>query len=404
MATTINYIDRQVLGILAPTLSRSLHWSETDYGDIVSWFSFAYALGFLGAGRLIDRIGVKRGLGLAVVTWSLAAVAHAFVVTATGFSIARAALGLGESAIFPGAIKSVAEWFPKRERALAAGLFNAGTNTGAIVAPLVVPALTLWRGWQWAFIVTGALGILWLAFWIPLYRSPSAAGSVADEQRLIAGESWWTLLAHRQTWAFAVGKLLADPVWWFYLYWLPKFLDAKYGIKLSGLAIGLVAVYVTADVGSIGGGWLSSHLIARGWSVNRARKTAMLAMALLILPTALAPFARGAWLAIALVAIAAAAHQAWSANVYTLASDMFPPSAVGSVVGIGAFSGAMAGVVFQRLVGRVLDANGGNYAPIFLYCGAAYLVAWTIMHALAPRLEPVASVSRNAAIGSNFAT
>ena len=400
VATTINYVDRQVLGILAPTLSRELHWSETAYGDVVSWFSFAYALGFLAAGRLLDRIGVKRGLGAAVVTWSLAAMAHALVRTATGFSLARAALGVGESAIFPGSIKSVAEWFPKRERALAAGLFNAGTNTGAIVAPLVVPYLALRWGWQWAFIATGALGFLWLALWIPFYGNPATSPRVSNDERMLITSdppdapmptsSWTSLLGYRQTWAFAVGKLLADPVWWFYLYWLPKFLDAKYGIKLSGIALPLIVVYVTADVGSIGGGWLSSSLIKRGWTVNRARKTAMLAMALLILPTALAGRADSAWVAIGIVAVAAAAHQAWSANVYTLASDMFPRSAVGSVVGIGAFAGAMGGVLFQRGVGRLLDANGGNYAPIFVVCGSAYLVAWMLIQLLSPKLEPVA--------------
>src|SRR5205814_4225766 len=232
VATTINYVDRQILGILAPTLSRELHWSETAYGDVVSWFSFAYALGFLAAGRLLDRIGVKRGLGAAVVTWSLAAMAHALVRTATGFSLARAALGVGESAIFPGSIKSVAEWFPKRERALAAGLFNAGTNTGAIVAPLVVPYLALRWGWQWAFIATGALGFLWLALWIPFYGNPATSPRVSNDERMLITSdapdapmptsSWTSLLGYRQTWAFAVGKLLADPVWWFYLYWLPK--------------------------------------------------------------------------------------------------------------------------------------------------------------------------------------
>ena len=399
MATTINYVDRQVLGILAPTLGRELHWSETAYGDVVSWFSLAYALGFLAAGRLLDRIGVKRGLGGAVVAWSLAAMAHALARSATGFSLARAALGVSESAIFPGAIKSVAEWFPRRQRALAAGVFNAGTNTGAIAAPLIVIPLAQRWGWQSAFVVTGALGLVWLALWVPLYGMPESNPRVSrDERTLIASdppekplpsESWTAFLGYRQTWAFAVGKLLADPVWWFYLYWLPKFLDARYNVKLSGLTLPLIAVYLTADLGSIGGGWLSSWLIARGWSVNRARKTAMLAMALLILPTALAPLAQGMWLAIGIVAVAAAAHQAWSANVYTLASDMFPRSAVGSVVGIGAFAGAMGGVLFQRAVGRILDANGGNYAPIFVYCGSAYLVAWAIIHLLAPRLEPV---------------
>ncbi|HEY2375227.1 MAG TPA: MFS transporter [Gemmatimonadaceae bacterium] len=400
VATTVNYVDRQILGILAPTLSRALHWSETDYGDVVAWFTIAYALGFLVAGRLLDRIGVKRGLGAAVVLWSLASMAHALVRTAAGFSIARAALGLGESAIFPGSIKSVAEWFPKRERALAAGLFNAGTNTGAIVAPLIVPPLTLYWGWQWAFVVTGALGLLWLALWIPFYASPTMSRHVTfDELSLIRSDaadapmpsqSWMRLLGYRQTWAFAIGKLLADPVWWFYLYWLPKFLDSKYGIKLSGIALPLIAVYVTADVGSIGGGWLSSWLIGRGWSVNRARKTAMLAMALLIVPTMLVGKANSAWLAIGIVAVAAAAHQAWSANVYTLASDMFPRAAVGSVVGIGACAGAISGVLFQRGVGRLLDANGSNYAPIFVVCGSAYVVAWLLIQLLSPRLEPVA--------------
>jgi ACS family hexuronate transporter-like MFS transporter len=398
IATTINYVDRQVLGILAPTLQRELSWSETDYGDIVSWFSLVYAFGFLIAGRLIDRIGIKRGLGAAVVAWSIAAMAHAFARTAAGFSIARAMLGLGESAIFPGAIKTVAEWFPKRERALAAGLFNAGTNTGAIVAPRLGPAITLRWGWQWAFILTGALGLLWLLLWIPLYRDPDVNPRVSPAElarirsdgvdRNDAPVSWVRLLGYRQTWAFAAGKLLADPVWWFYLYWLPKFLDAKYGVKLSGLALPLIVVYLIADVGSIGGGWLSSALLARGWSLNRARKTAMLLMACLIVPTAFAPRAPNMWVAVLVVAVAAAAHQAWSANVYTLASDMFPRSAVGSVVGIGAFAGAMGGVVFQRVIGRVLDANGHDYAPIFAVCGGAYLVAWTIIHFIVPRLEP----------------
>ena len=400
MATTINYVDRQILGLLAPTLSRELHWSETNYGDIVSSFTIAYALGFLVAGRWLDRVGVKRGLGAAVVVWSLASMAHALVRTATGFSIARAALGLGESAIFPGSLKSVAEWFPKRQRALAAGLFNAGTNMGAIVAPLIVPPLALHWGWRWAFVVTGALGFLWLLLWIPLYSSPETSPHVsADERSLIRSdppesplpsESWTRLLGYRQTWAFAVGKLFADPVWYFYLFWLPKFLDSKFGIKLSGIALPLVAVYLAADVGSIGGGWLSSWLIGRGWTVNRARKTAMLAMALLILPTSLVGKANGAWLAIGIVAVAAAAHQAWSANVLTLPSDMFPRSAVGSVVGIGAFTGAIVGFLFQRGIGRVLDANGGNYTPIFMVCGSAYLIAWILIQLLSPKLEPVA--------------
>ncbi len=390
VATTINYVDRQVLGILAPTLQRELHWTEADYGDIVSWFSFAYAFGFLVAGRVIDWIGVRKGLGIAVVAWSLAAIGHAFARTAAGFSFARAALGASESAIFPGSIKTVAEWFPQRERALATGIFNAGTNTGAILTPLIVPWIALRWGWQWAFVTTGALGFLWLLLWIPLYRNPPATGASVAAPRV----PWVSLFGYRQTWAFIVGKLLADPVWWFYLYWLPKFLDAKYGVKLAQVAAPIIAVYLIADVGSVGGGWLSSTLIKRGWSVNRARKATMLAMALLIMPTTLASRAPTMWVAVLIVAVAAAAHQAWSANVYTLASDMFPKSAVGSVVGIGAFAGAMGGVVFQRVTGRVLQANGSDYSPIFVVCGLAYVTAWTIIQLLAPRLEPARLATR----------
>ena len=385
VATTINYVDRQVLGILAPTLQRELHWTETDYGNIVSWFSFAYAFGFLVAGRIIDWIGVRRGLAAAVVAWSAAAIGHAFATTAAGFAVARAMLGVSESAIFPGSIKAVAEWFPQRERALATGIFNAGTNTGAILTPLLVPWIALRWGWQWAFVGTGALGLLWLLLWIPLYRNPeSSRDSLVAAPRV----PWVNLFSYRQTWAFIFGKLMADPVWWFYLYWLPKFLDAKYGVKLAQVAAPIIVVYLIADVGSVGGGWISSTLIKRGWSVNRARKSTMLAMALLIVPTTLVSRAPSMWAAVLIVGVAAAAHQAWSANVYTLASDMFPKSAVGSVVGIGAFAGAMGGVVFQRVTGRVLQANGSDYGPIFVVCGLAYVTAWAIIHLLAPRLEP----------------
>ncbi len=384
VATTINYVDRQVLGILAPTLQRELHWTEADYGDIVSWFSLAYAFGFLIAGRVMDWIGVRRGLAAAVVAWSFAAMAHAFAKTAAGFSIARAMLGVSESAIFPGSIKAIAEWFPQRERALATGIFNAGTNTGAILTPLLVPWIALTWGWQAAFVVTGALGLLWLLLWIPLYRNPPGSETTLTAARV----PWVSLFGHRQTWAFIVGKLMADPIWWFYLYWLPKFLDAKYGVKLAQVAAPIIVVYLIADVGSVGGGWISSALIKRGWSVNRARKTTMLAMALVIVPTAFVSRAPSMWAAVLIVGVAAAAHQAWSANVYTLASDMFPKSAVGSVVGIGAFAGAMGGVVFQRVTGRVLQANGSDYTPIFVVCGLAYVTAWTIIHLLAPRLEP----------------
>jgi len=392
-------MDRQVLSILAPTLQAELHWSESQYASVVYSFTLVYAFGFLIAGRWLDRVGVRRGFATAVVVWSLAAIGHAFARTTAGFSAARAFLGLGESANFPGAIKSVGEWFPREERALATGIFNAGTNTGAILTPLIVPWIALTWGWRWAFVITGSLGFLWLFVWLALYPQKGsgewgvvrdgAPDSTTPHSPLPSRAPWLSLLAHRQTWAIVAGKFLADPVWWFYLYWLPKFLDTTYGIKLGKVALPLITVYLLADVGSIGGGWLSSSLLKRGWTVNRARKTAMLLMALAIVPTALAPRAGSLWAAVLIVAVAAAAHQGWSANVYTLASDMFPPSAVASVSGIGGFAGAMGGVLFQWLTGRILDATGSNYASIFAVCGFAYVTAWTIIHVLAPRLEPV---------------
>src|SRR5215212_1577901 len=278
-ATTINYIDRQVLGILAPTLQGELGWTESQYGDIVSWFSFAYAFGFLGMGRLLDRFGVRRGFSFAIVAWSLAAMAHAWARTAGAFSLARGALGLGESGNFPAAIKTTAEWFPRRERAFATGIFNAGSNVGAVVAPMLVPFITLRWGWRWAFIATGAFGFVWLLAWLAFYRSPEKHPRVSraelayirsDPAEATEHVPWLSLLRYRQTWAFFLAKGLTDPIWWFYLYWLPKFLDANWGVKLAGVAAPLIVIYAVADVGSVGGGWFSSALIKRGWTVNRA--------------------------------------------------------------------------------------------------------------------------------------
>jgi MFS transporter, ACS family, hexuronate transporter len=395
-ATTINYIDRQVLGILAPTLQRELQWSEADYGAIVSWFSLAYGVGLLFVGRILDRIGVRLGFSIAIVVWSLAAMGHALARTVGGFSLARASLGIGEAANFPGAVKAVAEWFPKKERALATGIFNAGSNVGAIVAPIVVPWIALTWGWRWAFVATGAVGFLWLLFWLPTYRDPSAHPKVtppelahirSDPTESTAAIPWASLLRHRQTWAFVVGKSLTDPVWLFYLFWLPKFLDTNWGVRLSGLAAPLVAIYVLADVGSIGGGWFSSRLISSGWSVNRSRKTAMAVAAVLILPTLFAPFARSLWIAVAIVSVAAAAHQWWSANLFTTVSDMFPRRAVASVVGIGGFVGAMSAMGFQRLTGYILEATGSNYRIIFVICAIVYVGALGLFHLLVPRMD-----------------
>lgn len=395
-ATTINYMDRQVLGILAPTLQKEIGWSEAQYGAIISWFTLAYAFGYLGAGNLMDRLGTRIGFSISVFLWSLAAMSHALARTVFGFGAARFALGLGESGNFPASIKTVAEWFPVRERALATGIFNAGSNVGAIVAPLVVPWIALRYGWQAAFIAVGLLGFIWLAFWIPVYRRPrehprcSASELAHIESDVIEPPvrvRWLKLFKYRQMWAFAIGKFLTDPIWWFYLYWLPKFLDARYGIKLASIAAPLIVIYLLADVGSVGGGWLSGALIKRKWTVNKARKTTMLIAALLIVPTMFAPAANTLWLSVGIVGVAAAAHQWWSANIFTLASDMFPRAALGSVVGVGGFAGAMGGVLFQRVTGLVLQSNGNNYTPIFVVCGLAYVTALLIIHLLVPRLE-----------------
>jgi len=396
-ATTINYIDRQVLGILAPTLQTELHWTETDYGAIVSWFTLAYAIGYLGVGRLLDKIGTRIGFAFSVTVWSIAAMGHALANTAAGFGFARFALGLGESGNFPASLKTVAEWFPVRERAFATGIFNAGSNIGAVVTPIIVPVIVLHWGWRAAFIVTGALGFLWLIAWLAIYRPPETHPRVSpaelahirsDSPPAAAPVPWLTVFRQRQTWAFVIGKFMTDPVWWFYLFWLPKFLDSRYGIRLASVALPLIIIYLLADAGSIVGGWLSSALIKRGWSVNRARKTTLLIAAVAIVPTMFAPSAPNLAVTVAIVGLAAAAHQWWSTNLFTLPSDMFPRSAIGTVVGIGGFAGSISGFAFQRIVGHVLQANGNNYTPIFLFCGLAYVSALLMIHLLVPRMRP----------------
>jgi MFS transporter, ACS family, hexuronate transporter len=397
-ATTISYIDRQVIGILGPTLQKDLGWDEQAFANVVSWLTIGYALGFLVAGRIMDRVGTRKGFAGAIVLWSVSAMAHALARGAASFSAARFALGVGESGNFPAAIKTVAEWFPTRERAFATGIFNAGSNVGAILTPIMVPWIALTWGWRAAFIATGALGFLWLAAWLIVYRPPEEHPKVgAPELAHIRSDpvepafavSWMQLLKYRQTWAFAIGKFMTDPIWWFYLYWLPKFLDARYGIKLAQVTAPLVAIYLLADVGSVYGGWLSGAFIKRGRSVNAGRKLAMLIAAVIIIPTMFAPAATNMWVAVAIVGVAAAAHQWWSANIFTLTSDMFPKFAVGSVVGIGGFFGAVGGVLFQRATGWVLQHNGSNYTPVFLACGFAYVTALLIIHLLVPRLERV---------------
>ena len=395
-ATTINYVDRSVLGILAPTLRTEIGWTDLEYGRISAAFTLAYAIGFIFAGWFIDRVGTRIGYTVYLIVWSLAAAAHALAMTPVGFALARFALGLGESGNFPAAIKTVAEWFPRRERAFATGIFNAGSNVGVIIAPIVVPWLALNWSWRVAFAVTGLVGLIWVAFWWPFYHSP------AEHPRLGAAElqhiesdppernvavSWSELLRHRQAWAFAVGKFLTDSVWWFYLFWFPLFMADTFGFDLRTIGLPMVTVYLLADVGSVGGGWLSSNLLKRGWTPNAARKTAMLVCAILILPVAMAPRVESAWLAVWLVGLAAASHQGFSANICTIASDMFPKRAVGSVVGFGGFAGAMGGFLMNLGAGWFRE-NQGSYVTMFTIAGVSYLVAIAAIHLLAPRLEP----------------
>jgi ACS family hexuronate transporter-like MFS transporter len=381
-ATTVNYIDRQVLGLLKPVLEKELGWSEANYGWIVFAFQTAYALMMPFAGRLLDWVGTRLGYAVAVTFWSLAAMAHSLARGVPGFGLARFALGLSESANFPAAIKTVADWFPQRERALATGIFNSGANVGAILAPLIVPYLALHYGWRSAFVVTGAIGFLWVVLWWQSFRKHTAPGD--EPQEKTAQVPYSDLLTNRAAWAFLIGKFLTDPVWWFYLFWLPGFLSRVYGLNLSQLGMPVIVVYQASALGSIGGGAIPAALVKRGWKPNRARKAALLICALAVTSVVFVMRAHGhLWVAVALVSIAAAAHQGWSANLYTLASDLFPQRAVGSVVGLGGMGGAIGGMLVAPLVGIWLDWSHGAYGPLFVIAGSIYLVAFTAIHYLA---------------------
>ena len=387
-----------MLGLLAPQLQHDIGWNEIQYADIITAFTAAYALGLLMFGWIVDRIGTKRGYSVAVTCWSVAAMSHALARTVFGFGAARFGLGLGEAGNFPSAVKSVAEWFPRKERALAAGIFNSGANVGAVLAPLVVPWLAVTFGWQSAFIALGALGFIWLIFWGLIYDSPHRKKISASELAHIQGDGpveppgrgipWVSLLGYRQTWAYAVGMALSAPVWWFYLYWLPKFLHTRHGLDISTMGPPLVVIYSMTCVGSVGGGWLSSSLIKRGWTVNASRKTAMLVCALCVVPVIFAATTPSLWLATFLIGLAASAHQGWSANLFTLASDLFPAKAVASVVGIGGMLGSLVSMLFAQSAGFILQATG-SYWSLFLMCGFVYLVALLIIHFLVPRMEPL---------------
>ncbi len=405
-ATTINYLDRQVIGLLKDDLSREFNWSETDYSNIVMAFSAAYAVGLLLFGAIIDKLGTKRGYAISVVLWSVAAMAHAIAKSTGGFVLARTSLGFGEGGNFPAAVKAVAEWFPKRERAFATGIFNSGTNVAAMAGPPLIAWIYSSYGWQEAFFWTGATGFVWLIFWWILYEVPakqkrlgsaefnyihSDAPEADDGQKI----GWSKILAVRQTWSFVFGKLLTDPVWWFYLFWIPSFFNTTYGLDLKKSAIHISTVYVISSFGSIMGGYLSGFFIKRGWAVYRARKTSMLIFAFCVVPVVLVQYMTNVWAAVALISLGAAAHQAWSANIYTIASDMFPKRAVSSVIGIGGMAGSTGGILFPFFVGWLLDRYGAlgdktaGYNILFVICGSAYLFAWLVMHVLTPKMRQV---------------
>jgi ACS family hexuronate transporter-like MFS transporter len=401
-ATAINYIDRQTIGVLKPTLQAQLRWTESSYADIVFWFQCAYAIGYLVFGPIIDRIGARLGYALAFSVWTLAHIGHGFVHSITQFALMRFTLGLGESGSFPASLKSVSEWFPQKERALAVGVFNAGSNVGAIITPIVVPAITLAWGWRAAFVATGAVTFVWLIAWLAIYRSPDAHKKLsAAELKFIRSSdepatatsrdrvSWLKLLTIKETWAYALGKFLTDPIWWLYLFWLPDFLSKRHGLDLKSFGPPLVAIYLLSDIGSVAGGWGSSRLMKTGRTVNAARKITMLICAAAVVPILFAQFISQLWIAVAIIGVAAAAHQAWSANLMTLPSDMFPRAAVGTVVGIGGTAGAVGGMLMSKFNGYILGMFG-SYQPIFALAGSAYIVAIVAIHCLSPKLTRVA--------------
>ena len=396
-AMVFNYVDRQMLAILKPTLAADLRWRETDYADIVFWFQAAYALSYLAFGRIVDSVGARWGFALAYLIWSLAQMGHGLARTVTEFIFARVALGVGEGGAYPAGLTAVAQWFPRQERAFATGLFNAGVNIGAIVTPLVVPGIVLAYGWRAAFVIVGAVTLLWLALWLAFYRHPRQHKSLGQAERAfiesdppdpVARVPWRRVMARRETWAYAIGKFTIDPIWWMFLFWLPDFLHKRHGLDLKTFGPPLVVIYLMSDVGNVLGGYASSALIKRGVSVNSARKFTMLACALCAVPVAFTMYADNLWVAVAIIGLATAAHQAFSVNLFTLPSDMFPRAAIGSVVGVGGMCGAIGGMAMAKYAGWVLERLG-TYTPIFLVAASAYLIALVAIHLLTPRLAPV---------------
>lgn len=413
-ATTINYLDRAVISLLKSDLSKDFHWNDGDYANIEIAFKIAYSVGLLFAGRLIDKLGTKMGYFFSTFLWSISAVCHAFVNSTMGFIVVRSALGLSEAGNFPAAIKAVAEWFPKKERALATGIFNSGANIGAIIAPLTVPFIAVTWGWRWAFVITGSIGFIWLILWLLFYEIPKRQKRLSETELVYINSdnehdladklttdkktSWLKLLTYRQTWAFSAGKFLTDPIWWFYLFWLPDFLESQYGLKGTAIALPVALVYTISTFGSIYGGYLPKSLIEKNWPVFKARKTSMLIYAFAVVPIIFAQIlgSINMWLAVVIIGLAASAHQAWSANMFTTVSDMFPKKVVGSVTGIGGMFGSIGSVLLSLLVQksmfvhyRAIHQIETAYYIMFFVCGGAYLLAWCIMHFLVPKMKPV---------------
>ncbi|MBU6296990.1 MAG: MFS transporter [Alphaproteobacteria bacterium] len=395
-ATTLNYVDRFTMSFLRPTLSAEFHWSQLGYSYVVFAFSAAYALGYFIFGRVIDKLGAKTGYTVAVVIWTCAHLACALVTSVTGFIFTQFALGLGQSGNFPAALKSVTEWFPQRERAFATGVFNAGTNIGAILTPIIVPVIVLTFNWQTAFVITGSLSAIWLVMWLKIYREPRDHPKVtpaelayieSDKQPPIKSLPWLKLFPIKETWAFAIGKFMTDPIWWFYLFWLPSFFHDKYGLNLTNFGPPIIAIYVLSDIGSIAGGWMSSTMIKHGASVNLARKLTMLISAVCVLPVVSCMYISNEWIAVGVIGLATAAHQAFSANLFTIPSDTMPKAAVASVVGIGGTAGGIGGMLIAGVAGLVLQYTG-TYTPLFIIAGTIYLAALLIIHLLSPRLAP----------------
>lgn len=403
-ATTINYIDRQIIGLLKPYIEKDLHWNEADYGFIVTAFQFAYAGGLLLSGSLLDKYGVRMGYTIAVVIWSIGAVMHALINSVTGFGFSRVVLGTGEAANFPAAVKTVTEWFPQKQRALATGLFNSGSNIGAVAAPLIVSTITLSLGWRWAFIITGSLGFIWLLFWLLLYRSPHKHSKVnALELKYIYADanpavpdntkvSWKSLFKYRATYAICLSRFITEWVWWFFLFWIPDFLHKNQHVDLKGAILPLIFIYTFAGFGGIMGGGISSYMIKAGKSVDKARKTAILICAIMVLPLMFAANIHQLWLVVLIISFAAAAHQGWAANIFTLASDIFPKSAVGSIVGLSGFTGAIGGALAASMIGLLLQFTG-SYTLVFLLASTMYFWAWVLLKLMIPRITAIASIS-----------